>query len=420
MQVFKFGGASVKNSESIKNLKSIIEQFDDKIVIVVSAMGKMTNLFENLLDYYFNKNQEFENSLQKIKDYHYNIAKELFTDSNHEVFNHLNNIFESIESILSNEPSLNYNFEYDKLVSFGEILSTLIVSNYLNQNNIINKWLDIRKYLKTDSTFREAKINWNLTEKLMKQCFDFSKFKFYVTQGFIGADINNQTTTLGREGSDFTAAIIANVLNVNEVKIWKDVSGIYNADPHVFENPQKLSKLAYQEAIELSYYGAKVIHPQTIKPLQNKNIPLFVKSFINPNDEGTVIHNFKQNILPEMPVYILNENQILISFSTTDFSFITELSIEKIFATVAKYRIKVNLMQNSALDFSICIDNNSQKVKPLIDDLKNYFRIFYNEKLKLLTIRHYTDKAIQDFIKDSKIFLQQKTRSTAIFLVPEN
>jgi len=419
MQVFKFGGASVKNSESVRNLHSILQHFNDNIIIVVSAMGKTTNALEQVLENYFNANNQIDENLQTIKNYHYNIVNELFTNKNHLVFEQLNKTFAQLDFFLTREPSLNYNFEYDKIVSFGEIISTIIVSNYLNENSFENKWIDIRKCLKTDSTFRESKINWSLTEDLMKKTFDFAKNQHFVTQGFIGSDINNQSTTLGREGSDFTASIIANILNANEVKIWKDVAGIFNADPHVFPNPAKLSKLSYQEAIELSYYGAKVIHPQTIKPLQNKNIPLYVKSFIEPLSEGTIIHNFKENIFPRMPVYILNENQILISFSTTDFSFITETSIEKIFATVAKYRIKVNLMQNSALDFSICVDNNKQKIKPLIEELKSTFRIFYNENLKLFTIRHYTDLAINNFINDSKIFLQQKTRSTAIFLVPE-
>ena len=416
MKIFKFGGASVKNAQSVTNLFNIVNDYNERIIIVISAMGKMTNAFESVVNNYFYKNSDLLNNLIEIKEFHFKILNKLFNNKDEKIFADVENLFTKLSEILNKPPTSNYDFEYDRIVSFGELLSTLIVSYYLNYKKLKNTWVDLRKSLKTNDTYREAKVNWKKTSELMNCVFTFKNTNLYITQGFIGSDNNNFTTTLGREGSDFTASIIAYSLNATEVTVWKDVAGIYNADPRIAADVQLLNKISYQEAIELSFYGAKIIHQKTIKPLQNKNIPLYVKSFVEPSNLGTVISNFKQNIEPKVPVFIEKENQILITISPKDFSFVRENSINQIFTYIVKYRLKLNLMQNSALNFSIAVDNDSKKVKLFINALRKDFKVLYNDNLVLKTIRHYNKVAIQEIRERYNIYLEQKTRSTAQFL----
>jgi aspartate kinase len=417
MIVFKFGGASVKNADAVKNLKSIIDRFpSDKIVVVISAMGKMTNALEEHCNNYFHSKLEVNQSFAKIKDFHFEIINNLFEDKKHYIFSEVETMFAELEKITKQKPSENFPLEYDKIVSFGELLSTKIVSIYLNKTEKTAEFVDIRPILKTDETHQEGKVNWFLTEKLMKERFDFSSSRIYITQGFIGSTNFGKTTTLGREGSDFTAAIIANSLNAENVTIWKDVAGVLNADPKWFDNTQKLHNISYHEAIELSYFGATVIHPKTIKPLQNKDISLFVKSFISPSDEGTVINN---NIEYDklIPSFIFKMNQVLLSISPRDLSFIVEDNLSEIFAKFSKYRLKVNLMQNSAVSFSVCIDNIPDKISALIKDLDKEYKVLFNADLELATIRHYNQDTIDRVLTNKKVYLEQKTRHTARFVM---
>jgi len=415
MDILKFGGASVKNASAVKNLLDVIKKYkNEDIVIVISAMGKMTNAFEKLMESVFHEKEKSEilQNYNEIKKYHLNILEELFENKENSVFEKINLIFEKIRAIIENEKPQKYNFLYAKLISFGEILSTTIVSCYLNCQNVNNEWIDIRKYLKTDSTFREAKVEWESSSKNIIEEFNFKNTNIYITQGFIASDKENNTTTLGREGSDFTGAILSYILDAQKFVCYKDVAGIFNADPSVFKNTELLSKISYQEAIELTYFGAKVIHQKTIKPLQNKNIPLFVKSFIEPEKAGTKIYDFNLQIEPKIPVFIIKENQILISISPKDFSFVAEESISLIYNYIVSHGIKVNLMQNSALNFSISVNNNPIKVERFITQLKEKFKVKYNNNLKLITIRHYNEQSIKQMTDGKKIFVEQKSRNT--------
>lgn len=416
MIVFKFGGASVKNAEAVKNLKSIIDRFDDELVVVISAMGKMTNALEKLCSSYFYGQSDKLDHLKKIKDFHVEIASLLFDDKSQLVFDDLNTIFSNLEKEINQKPTDNYSYEYDKIVSFGEILSTKIVAAYLNFEKQNCEFVDIRPLLKTDDTFQEGKVDWMQTNKLMQDFFKFNTTKVYITQGFIGSTFDEKTTTLGREGSDFSAAIIANSLQAKSVTIWKDVAGVLNADPKWFDNTEKLDNISYHEAIELAYYGATVIHPKTIKPLQNKQIPLFVKSFVSPEAEGTVIN---ENRLSDKlkPSFIFKMDQVLLSISPRDLSFIMENNLSDIFGVFAKYRIKINLMQNSAVSFSVCMDNHPHKIEKLIKDLELEYKILYNCDLELATIRHYNQATIDRVLTDKKVYLEQKTRHTARFVM---
>lgn len=414
MKIFKFGGASVKDAESVRNLAKIVDNFgSEKLIIVISAMGKMTNAFEKLCKEVFLKDDKSE--LEVIKKYHYQIFADLQNEEND--FKVLDNLFSKLENRLDNLPKNNYDYFYDQIVPFGELLSTTIVSHFLNSESVENKWVDARSIIKTDNNFRDAKIDWQKTEANFSEKLDFQKNSIFITQGFIGADFEGNSTTLGREGSDFTAAIAAYCTNATEVAIWKDVAGIFNADPNIFPDTTKLDKISYQEAIELAYYGAKVIHPKTIKPLQNKQIPLFVKSFITPTAEGTIISKFQKSISPRLPVYIVKEKQILISVSPKDFSFVAEKCINTIYNKVVKHNIKINLMQNSAINFSIVADNSEHKISNFIADLKNDFKVRYNSDLKLLTIRHYTEEVIKKMVADNKIFVEQRSRTTAMLVI---
>jgi len=419
MKVYKFGGASIKDAASVRNLLPIVNNFDENLIIVISAMGKITDALVDLAENWFYDNEKIdiiEEKLLEIKKFHFEITNELIIDKNNPIFKTNENVFTFIFSKMMSMPSLDFDFEYDQIVPYGEILSSGIVSAFFNQEGVVNRWVDIGSCLKTESYFRDAHVDWELTDKLCHKVLNFEREQIYVTQGFVGSTVRNLRTTLGREGSDFTGAILAYVLDAECLTIWKDVEGVFNADPKYFSSPKKLPAISYHEAIELAYYGANVIHPKTLKPLQNKNIPLFVKTFLNPSAEGTVIKNF-DSILKLVPIYIFKRNQILVSISPKNFSFIVEENISKIFSKLAELRISANLMQNSAISFSICADFDKVKFDTFINSLKNDFIVKYNTDLELITIRHYTKEAIESQINDKTVYIQQKSRNTARFVV---
>ncbi len=416
MRVLKFGGASVKDAEGVENVAGIVKQFNQPMVVVISAMGKMTNAFESLVKAYFDR--DFE-TMQVVKDkivsYHQLLINELFSETSEGV---IDDLLIKLDEKLASEPSLNFDFEYDQIVPFGELLSTTIVSAYLNEIDQKNQWIDIRKLLRTDDCYRDAGVNWELTSRLMKEKLSFDSTRLYITQGFIGSTENNLTTTLGREGSDYTGAIIAYALNADHLSIWKDVPGVLNADPRWYPKAQKIDELSYWEAIELTYYGAQVIHPKTIKPLQNKKIPLLVKSFLKPIDEGTVIDATEQS-QKLGPIYVLKKNQTLLSMSPKDFSFILEQNLSDIFQILSKHQLKINLMQSSALNFSVCIDDH-KNIGKAIDDLKKDYGVLFNTKMELVTIRHYTNAAIEEIMDGKEIVDSQVSRKTARYVVKES
>ena len=407
MIVFKFGGASVKSAEAVQNVADILKRYKkDQIVIVVSAMGKTTNAMEVIADHYFhNRKQEVKKAVKERKKYHQEIVDGLFPEKDHPFHAEFITVFDELEARLAKDPSLHYDFDYDQIVPFGEIISTKIISAYLNKSGIENRWMDIRKYLKSNNTFREARIDWELSGQLVPEGFHFKNDRIYMTQGFIASTINNITTTLGREGSDFTAAILAHILRAEHVTIWKDVPGVLNADPKWFDNTIKLEKISYLDAIELAYYGASVIHPKTIKPLQNKNINLYIKSFIDPDEEGTLVGNLTYDKL--IPSFIFNMDQVLIRISPNDFSFIAEDNLETIFGHVYKHGVKINLMQNSAVSFQICINNNKRKSRNLIDDLEKDFKVTYETGLELITIRYFDQSTIDRVMINKELLLEQ-------------
>ncbi|NOQ24057.1 MAG: aspartate kinase [Bacteroidales bacterium] len=416
MLVFKFGGASVKDSNGVKNLLNIINTFKDNIIIVVSALGKTTNKLEEILNLSIENIEQGKEKFELLKAYHFDIVKDLFSDLNNQLYKELKSEFANLNDELFEKKHDSYDLKYDQIVSFGEIFSTLIVSAFLNSKQLTNKWVDIRKVFITDDTFRNAKIDMNLTKTKADASFDFKNDKTYLTQGFIGGFKNGLATTLGREGSDYTAAVLANLLNAEKVIVWKDVDGILNADPQYFEATEKLDRVSYQEAVELAYFGAKVIHPKTIKPLHNKNIPLYVRSFINPEGTGTEIGCFKQYD-KDIPVFVLKKDQMLISLFPKDLSFAIEDELSKVFKYLSEHRINVNLIQNSAISISLCIDNANRKSKQLIERFKEDYKVLYNDQLELLTIRHYSDQAIEKVTKGRKIYIEQRSRHTAHFVI---
>ena len=412
IKVLKFGGASIKNSERITNVFSIINNFkNQKIIIVFSAIANVTNLLEDLVDLYFNNSQQLKSKLLEIRNVHAQITKELF-EKDHQVFIEIEKIFSEIDFFLNTNSNKNLSFVYDQIVSAGELLSSKILSNYLTNNSFENTLVDARDIIKTNDKYQNANIDWASTkDKIKSYLVDFP----IITQGFIGSDSSNYTTTLGREGSDFTAAIIANVLNVSEVTIWKDVDGVLNADPRYFNDFVLLDQLPYSEAVELAFYGAKVIHPRTIQPLQEKNIPLIVRSFLNYDNKGTIINNDNKNL--SIPSFIVKENQVLISISDNNLSFIIEEHLSWIFFVLDRYDIRLNLMQNSAVSFSICVDNKRTSINSLIAELSSKFKVYYNDSVKLFTIRHYNQDSIDKVIANKKVLLEQKSRNTVQFVV---
>ncbi len=410
MKVFKFGGASVKDASSIKQVAHILSQNSkEHLVVVVSAMGKTTNALEEVYRAYISNSQSVLYTLLPIKEYHFNVLKDLFNE-NDTIFLEVEDFFIKLSEILSEPPDTDIYKNYDKIVSFGELISTKIISHYLRTIGISVLWVDIRNYLITDSNHKDANILFDISAEKLKQVF--SKKGIYVCQGFIGSSIDGHPSTLGREGSDYSAAAIANMLEAESLTVWKDVPGILNADPRIFSETIKLDVITYKEAIELAYYGAQVIHPKTIKPLQNKNIPLYVKPFEQPQSEGTVIKDIEQKlILP--PIYIFKFNQVLFSISTKDFSFIAEDNLSYIFAELARCKIKVNMMQQTAITFSICFDFDEHKLHELVYSMSSKYQYVYNTQLTLVTIRHYTDEAVEKVISGKKIYLKELSRKTA-------
>ncbi|MGE0561667.1 MAG: aspartate kinase [Flavobacteriales bacterium] len=413
MKVFKFGGASVKNAEAVKNVGKVIQLFNDDLVVVISAMDKTTNALEKVVESYTKKDGECFKHLDVVKTFHYTIIDELFQDKSHPIYQDVHNAFVEIEWELEEEPLRSYDYIYDQIVSVGEIISTKIVSAYLNLINLPTTWIDVRNIIQTDNTHRDAKVDWELTEQLAKKEMGIKNFlngkTIFLTQGFIGSSSENFTTTLGREGSDFSAGILAYCLNAESVTIWKDVPGMLNADPKVLADAKMLSNISYHEAVELAYYGATVIHPKTIKPLQNKNIPLYVKSFLNPQAEGTVIDNNASHD-SMIPSFIFKRNQVLISIESKDYSFIIENNLSQIFGIFSKMGVKINLMQNSAISFSVVVDFDIQKTPSLIQELTNDYKVRYNENLTLITVRHYSKEAIESVVQNKEILLEQKSR----------
>jgi aspartate kinase len=418
MKVFKFGGASVKDAASVKNVASILKEYkQEKLFIVISAMGKTTNALEEFTNALYNDLAIAEKLLLSIKEYHFNIINQLFDNQNEVVFNDLHNTFVELDWMLDEIPVQAYDHTYDQVVSMGEILSTKILSHYLNHVGINNLWIDVRDFIRTDNNYREAKVDWLATELLFNSNHDnfFNKQNnLCVTQGFIGGTSENFTTTLGREGSDYTASIIAYLSNAEQVTIWKDVAGVMNADPKKFDDAVLLPHLTYHDAVELTYYGATVIHPKTIKPIQNKHIPLYVRSFLNYHETGTVINDAPSH--NEQACFIHKPDQLLLSLSGKDFSFIVEDNISNIFAVLASFRIKVNLMQNSALSFSVCIDNTSKR-NAIIEQFSKDFYVRYNEGIELFTVRHYNSEATDRLMKDKEIILEQRSRNTLQLVV---
>ena len=411
MKIFKFGGASVKDADSVKNVLRVLSiQGFERCLIVVSAMGKTTNALERVVEFYFNKS-DYQQEIAKIKEEHIQIAKGLF-DENHHVFSEIKLFFDDIESFLRRNKSPNYNFVYDQVVTCGEMISSKILSVYLSDNEVSNQWLDARDFIKTDTNYREGLVNWEETEKNISQ---LDKTKTYVTQGFIGSDENNFTVSLGREGSDYSAAIFAYCLDAKDMTIWKDVPGVMTGDPRKFENVELLSNISYEEAIEMAYYGASVIHPKTLQPLKQKSIPFFVKSFINPEKAGTKIGILTENQLLES--YILKENQVLMRIATRDFSFIAEDHISFIFRELAKRNIKVSLMQNSAISLALCLEDKFNNVDELEAELEQDFNTDIVENVCLLTIRNARLEKLDKLYEGKNVLLEEITKTTVQMII---
>lgn len=416
MKVFKFGGASVKDAEAVKNLKTIIEQeSEDRLLIVISAMDKTTNWLERVVEA-FKADQNWKEPLQKVFDFHRYQLQQLIGNALSDANESIDKIQHYAFTFLDQDENSEFDFIYDQIVSLGEILSTKIIAAYLIKEGLDVTWTDARKLVHTDNSYRDAKVNWEETEKRINEFWESETSTFIITQGFIGGGEHKRMTTLGREGSDFSAAIFAYCLSAESVTIWKDVTGMLNADPKYFSNTSLLENISYREAIELSYYGASVIHPKTIKPLENKHIPLYVKSFKEPNQPGSVI-NDNTSEDSKIPSYIFQSDQVLISISSRDFSFIVEEHISDIFKRFAAHRLKIQTMQNSAISFSVSVANQPKQIKTLMEELKNDYKVLYNEGLELLTIRHFNQQIVDELIKGREVMLEQKTRHTMRILM---
>ena len=410
MKIFKFGGASVKDAEGVKNVATVLKTVGYKnTLVVVSAMGKTTNAMELVIKNYFDNKTELQSALQDVKKFHNQILLDLFDNERHPVFEAVKHLFTELESFLKTNKSPNYNFVYDQTIGYGELISTTIISYYLNEIGLKNTWLDVRSFIKTDNYYRRANVDWDSTQEEITARLDTQVLN--ITQGFLGSDTNNFTTTLGREGSDYTAAIFAYCLNATSVTIWKDVPGVLNADPRYFENAQLLNQISYREAIELAFYGASVIHPKTLQPLQRKEIPLYVKSFLNPENEGTSVSKGK-TLEPEIPCFIVKKNQILISLSSLDFSYIVEENISEIFNLLHLYKMKVDVIQNSAISFSVCLENSYNNLEKLLQHLKAKFNVTCYENVSLYTIRHFNEEVITHLEKDKTVLLKQLMQET--------
>lgn len=419
MKIFKFGGASVKDPQSVRNVIRILERHDDApLMIVFSAMGKNTNALENIAQQCF-AGENFDEALENFKEQQRAIARELIPETAQNIIlPEIERLFARLDDALSKRKDFDdFDAFYDAIIPFGELLSTQIVHEYLNFCGKENCLIDAFDWVKTDGYFRFAKVDMTRSSKALREKIaQNSDKKLFLTQGFIGATDDGQTTTLGREGSDYTAALAGAFLDAESVTVWKDVPGLLNADPKRMENLQKIDRLSYHEAIELAYYGAKVIHPKTIKPLENSSIPLFIRSFINPDSDGTLICRDGDGET-DIPFFIFHENQILVTIFVRDMSFVTEESLHYIFGILNRFRIRVHLMQISAVSFSICIDNDPTRCKQLIQALQKDYSVRYNEGLELVTIRHYHNINLEEFLAETEILLEQRSRTTAQFVV---
>lgn len=416
MKVFKFGGASVNSAAAVRNMASIVaHQHDGPLVVVVSAMGKTTNLLEQLVPG-VRPAADHPALLDQNRQYHLAIVRDLFPDPSHPVYAKLDSLFAQLEQQSALAPTT-YNFDYSQTVCFGELISTTIISHFLNSIGLTNQWVDIRQVIATDNQYREGIVDFATTQRNTDRLIlPLARHSIVVTQGFIAGSADGHTSTLGREGSDYSASILSYCLNAESMTIWKDVPGFLNADPKYFPDTVKIEQIPYNEAIELAYYGASVIHPKTVKPIQNKNIQLHIRSFLNPHAPGSVIGPFP-TISPLTPLYIFKRNQTLLSILPKDFSFIAEDNLQTIFAALARLNIRVNLMQNTALSFSLCIDDNPLLLAQLRDQLQHQFHLRYNQGLQLITIRYYTQHIIDHIVGSRTILLQQRTRTTTQLII---
>lgn len=405
MRIFKFGGASVKDASGVKNVVEVLRQVGhENTLIVVSAMGKTTNALEEVIRCYFHDKEQLSAAIETVKQYHLQLVSELFTTVPDSLSNRLQELFNEMAYFLEHNKSPNYNFVYDQVVSCGELWSTVIVHAYFNEVGLQANWLDVRNLVKTDDSYRDAVVDWQQTEQNIQQAVQPKLL--YVTQGFLGSDANGFTTTLGREGSDYTAAIFGYSLGAESVTIWKDVPGVLNADPRYFDETVLLQQISYREAIELAFYGASVIHPKTLQPLQSKEIPLLVKSFVNPLLPGTKVSR-GAHLVPETPCFIVKKNQHLLSVSSKDFSFVMENNIRDIFDLLHQYKIKVNMIQNSAISFSVCVEDKFLRFHELTAQLQDKFVVHTQENVSLYTIRHFTQESIQSLETKHEILLKQ-------------
>ena len=409
MKIFKFGGASIRDAAGVKNVTHILQsEGPNNMVVVISAMGKNTNAFEEVIDAYYNKTDKLSEKLGIVEDFHKNLMAGLF-EQDDKIYKEIDVLLGELSWFLARNTSQRFNYVYDQIVCFGELLSTKIVSAYLTKIGIENNWFDVRNYIKTDSNYRDAKVDWDLTQDLINTKLDPSKLN--ITQGFIAANDTENTTTLGREGSDYTAGIFAYCLAAENVTIWKDVPGVLNADPRVFQETMLLEQISYEEAIEMAFYGASVIHPKTLQPLERKEIPLLVRSFINPKGAGTSVTK-GTNLVPLTPCFIVKKDQILVSISALDFSFMVENNLSYIFQKLHDYQLKVNLIQNSAISFSVCIDNKFKNFDAFYNVLKKEFKIEVHKGVDLYTVRHFNDKAVASIEEKGKSLLTQVNKKT--------
>lgn len=418
MKIFKFGGASVKDAEGVQNVKKVLDFTKEKnLVVVISAMGKTTNALEQVVNHYFSNSDALEASIAEVYDFHFRIMEVLFPNTTDPIYPKIKKWFADLRHFLETNKSKNHAFVYDQVVGFGELISTTIVSHYLNDHGISNDWLDVRQCIKTDDYYRDARVDWDVTQQHIVDTV--SGKGITITQGFLGAEhTNNFTTTLGREGSDYTAAIFGYCLNAESVTIWKDVPGVLNADPRYFTDTSLLHHISYREAIELAFYGASVIHPKTLQPLQRKEIPLYVKSFVDPGAPGTCVG--KGVLLdPLISCFILKKNQVLVSLSSLDFSFMMEDNISEVFNLLHRYKMKVELIQNSAISFSVCIDNKYNNLEPLLTKLRERFRVTVYYGVTLYTVRHSKPVEIQSLIEDKDVLLKQESSETVQVVVNE-
>ena len=414
MRVFKFGGASVQDAEHIRNVASILQkEGTDDCLLVISAMGKMTNAFEEVVRAYCDKKEELKPSLEYIYRFHENIVQNLFQDAVL-IVKELDTLFEKLYELVYESTSADYDFMYDQIVSFGEWISTMIVSHYFLEIGIDNQWNDVRQLVKTDNSYRDAKVDWESTRRSIKERIDTKKL--HIVQGFLGGDPEGNTTTLGREGSDYTAGIFAYCLHARSVTIWKDVQGVLNGDPRVFQNTQLLKQISYEEAIEMAFYGASILHPKTIQPLQNKDIPLYVRSYSDQNLEGTRVSRGVP-LQPLMPCFIVKKDQILLSISTLDFSFMVEDNISHIFKLLHEFQLKVSLIQNSAISFSVCVDNKFNQFNAFLQQVQSSYKVDFEREVNLYTIRHFNEKALDEIYSIGRALLTQINKETAQIVV---